>query len=413
MYDLIVIGGGASGMMAAGRAGERGLKVLLLEKNKKLGEKLRITGGGRSNVTNAEFDEKILLKKYGDGEQFLYSPFSQFGVQDTFSFFEKYKLPLVVEANKRAFPVTHKAEDVVKVLETYMKEGGVEVKKGSAVASIEREGDSIVSVTVGDTVYKAKEYIFATGSVSHKETGSTGDGFNWLALLGHTVVPPTPMIVPLSVPDTWVRALSGTSLNDAKITFFVEDKKQFSLSGKILFTHFGLSGPLILNSAHKVSDLLHEGIVTAAIDLYPKVDLGILEKNIVAVFDSHKNKELKNVMRELVPEGMHKGAIIALENSLDITKKVHSITKEERRVVALLLKALPLTVDGLMGYDKAVVADGGVPLSEIDMKTMRSKKISNLLITGDLLHINRPSGGYSLQLCWSTGYVAGTSAKKG
>src|SRR3989338_7820759 len=204
--------------------------------------------------------------------------------------------------------------------------------------------------------------------------------------------------------------MSGTSLSFMKITFFVDSKKAFAKTGKVLFTHFGLSGPLILNSASAVADLLHEGAVTAAIDAYPHTDLGSLEKTIIAVFDKNKNKALKNIIKEVVPDGTHKGVLMLLADKMDITKKVHSVTKEERKVLMRLLKALPLTIEGLMGFDRAVIADGGVPLSEVDTKTLRSKKISNLYMSGDLLHINRPTGGYSLQLCWTTGWVAGNTA---
>jgi len=204
--------------------------------------------------------------------------------------------------------------------------------------------------------------------------------------------------------------MSGTSLSFMKITFFVDSKKAFAKTGKVLFTHFGLSGPLILNCASAVADLLHSGAVTATIDAYPHTDLGSLEKTIISVFDKNKNKTLKNIIKEVVPDGTHKGVLMLLQDKMDITKKVHSVTKEERKVLVHLLKALPLTIEGLMGFDRAVIADGGVPLGEIDTKTLRSKKVPNLFITGDLLHIKRPSGGYSLQLCWTTGYVAGNTA---
>ncbi len=409
-YDLIVIGGGASGMMAAGRAAERGLRVLLLEKNKKLGEKLRISGGGRCNITNAEEDERKLLKNYGDAEQFLYSLFAQFGMKDTFTFFESRQLSLVIEAGKRAFPHTHNAGDVVEVLEAYVKKGGVEVRTGMTVTKINTQEGVIHSVACGKEVFSAQEYLIATGSLSHPETGSTGDGFKWLTSLGHTMVKPTPTIVPLAVKERWVKGLAGVSLTSMKITFYVDDKKSFALSGKILFTHFGLSGPLILNSAHKVADLLHNGIVTATIDACPHMDLGALEKYVIATFDAHKNKSLRNSMKDIVGEGVHKGVLTLLSERMDIETKVHSVTKEDRKHLVHLIKKLPVTIEGLMGFDRAVVADGGVPLEEIDIKTMRSKKIANLLVTGDLLHINRPSGGYSLQLCWSTGWVAGSHA---
>ena len=409
-YDLIVVGGGASGLMAAGRAAERGLRVLLLEKNRRLGEKLRISGGGRCNITNAERDERIFLKKYGKAEQFLYSLFAQFGVKSTFNFFESHNLPLVTEAHKRVFPKTQKAEDVVRVLENYIYKRGVDVRTGSPVTKIVTGRGVITAVHCGKHEYRATDYLFATGSVSHPETGSTGDGFNWLRSLGHTVAKPTPTIVPLAVKERWVKDLAGISLSSMKITFYVNGKKQCNLTGKILFTHFGISGPLILSSAYKVADLLHGGIVTATIDVYPQMELGALEQKIIGIFDINKNKALKNIIKEIVPEGIHKGVLTLLAEYMDVAIKVHSVSKEDRKYIVRVLKALPLTIDGLMGFDRAVVADGGVQLEEIDFKTMRSKKVSNLLVTGDLLHINRPSGGYSLQLCWSTGYVAGSHA---
>ena len=409
-FDVIVVGGGAAGLMAAGRAAERGKKVLLLEKNKELGEKLKITGGGRCNITNAEFDERALLKNYGKAEQFLYSAFSQFGVKETFPFFESKGLSLVVQARKRAFPQTERALDVYNVLAKYIREGKVQVKTGSPVTRVVAESNKITSVVCGKQEYRARSFIFATGGVSHPETGSTGDGFPWLAQLGHTVLKPTPTIVPLAAREQWVKELAGVSLSFMKITFFVNGVKQFAATGKILFTHFGISGPLILNIAHKVSDLLHDGIVTAQIDAFPDTNLGSLERRIIAVFDKNKNKMLKNVFPEIAPEGTSQSILSLLKESVDPEKKVHSVTKEERKSIVRMLKALPLTITGLMGYDRAVIADGGVPLAEIDMRALRSKKIENLFIVGDLLHINRPSGGYSLQLCWTTGYVAGSNA---
>ncbi len=408
VYDLVVIGAGASGLLAAGRAGALGQKVLLLEKNKKVGQKLAISGGGRCNITNAEFDQRALLAHYGKAEQFLYSSFSQFGVQNTFDFFASLGVPLEVEANKRAFPKTRRAQDVVAALETFAKKNGVEIRTNAPVTKVLSEGGVITAVQCGTKTYAAKEFIFATGGVSHPETGSTGDGFTWLKQLGHQVIKPTPTIVPLRTTEVWSKRLAGITLPNVKISFFVDGKKAFAKSGKVLCTHFGISGPLILNSAHLVADLLHEGVVTAQIDLWPKEDLGTLERRVVALFDANKNKTLKNTLKELVPEGAAKGILLLVPAAM-VEKKVHSITREERKALVRLLKALPLTVEGLMGFDRAVIADGGVPLEEVDTKTLRSKVVSNLFITGDLLHINRPSGGYSLQLCWTTGWVAGNT----
>ena len=224
--------------------------------------------------------------------------------------------------------------------------------------------------------------------------------------IGHTIHTPSPDIVPLRSSYYWVKNLSGTSLSFMKITFFCDEKKAFSKTGKILFTHFGVSGPLILNSSRQVNELLDNGHVTAEIDLFPDTDRASLEKRILKTFDQTKNKNIRNSLYEFIPRKMA-DIIHDMMRLEDTDKKVHSITVEERKKLIHLIKHFPMTIDGLMGFDRAVVADGGIPLSEINTKTMQSKVLKNLYITGDMLHINRPSGGYSLQLCWTTGYVVG------
>lgn len=408
-FDVIVIGGGPSGMMAAGRAAERGRRVLLLEKNDRLGVKLLLTGGGRCNICNAEDDVHRLLAHYGLAKKFLYSSFSQFGVTETFSFFESQNLPLKIEALKRAFPKSEKASDVVRALEKYLAKGKVEIRKSVSVHGFVFRSNKIVGVKVRGCVVSAESYILATGGKSHPETGSTGEGFEWLSALHHEVKKPTPSVVPLSVRDTWIKSLAGVTFDNAKITFFVDGKKQLSVKGRILCTHFGLSGPTILNSASKVARMLKEGVVTAIIDVFPEYDLGHLDSYVTKIFDENKNRELKNVMKLIAPKGTSV-VILDLLPKIDREKKVHSILKTERKTVVQLLKALPVSISGLMGYERAVVVDGGLELSEVDGKTMRSRQYSNLYITGDLLNINRPSGGFSLQLCWTTGWVAGNNA---
>lgn len=408
-YDVIVVGGGASGMMAAGVAAEQGKKVLLIEKNDELGRKLAISGGGRCNIFNAEPDSRALLANYGDAAAFLHSAFAEFGLNETEAFFERLGISTTVEANNRAFPESQRATDVVYALVSYLKKSDVEIRTDTAIARINMKDGEITSILAQGFEFSAGSYIFATGGMSHPETGSTGDGFAWLRDLGHTVKEPTPTIVPLSAREQWIKNLKGTTLPGAKITFYLNGKKSFSKKGDILLTHFGLSGPIILNSAGLVADLLHEGAVTAAIDLFPGEDTGILSNSLVKLFDSNKNKILRNALMQFLPAGSSE-AILELIPTLDPHKKVHSVTKEERRLIVDLIKAMPVTINGLMGYSRAVVADGGVMLEEMDMRTMRSKKISNLLITGDLLNITRPSGGYSLQLCWTTGYLAGRNA---
>lgn len=409
IFDVIVIGGGASGLMAAAEAGRCKKRVLVLEKNSTLAAKLKISGGGRCNITNAEFDLKTLLHNYGKAEKLLYSPFLQFGVYDTFNFFTKHGLPLVVEANNRAFPKTQKAYDVYLTLYNILVKNHVSIKVDCEVKKLIKEGRNITKVETNMGTFLSKSVILSTGGVSHPETGSTGDGFNWLRELGHSVKDPTPSIVPLAAKDKWVKSIPGITLESVKINFYLNNKKQFSKEGPLLFTHFGVSGPTILNSASKVSDLLQEGSVTLTLDLYPKLDEKSLENRILEIFDLNKNKELKTIFKEIVPAGIAPGIKMLLSN-INFDTKVHSIKKDDRKYIVHLLKALPIEITSLMGKDRAVAADGGIELSEVDMKTMRSKLIDNLYITGDLLNINRPSGGFSLQLCWTTGYIAGNNA---
>lgn len=411
-FDVIVIGGGASGMMAAGIAAQKGKRVLLIEKNKELGKKLSITGGGRCNITNAEDDVRKFLSHYEEASKFLFSPFSQFGVKDTFAFFEKQGLPLVVEGGKRAFPETHSAPDVTATLKEFLTKQRVTLKTNTkAEGFVVHEGKIIGTQTDRET-YGGDSFILATGGSSHQHTGSTGEGVEWLKELGHTVHQPNPDIVPLKVEDPWVKSLSGTALPFMKITFTdLHDSKKvaFSRTGRLLFTHFGLTGPLILNSAHKVKMMLKHGPVRAYIDLYPDTEVGTVRNRVLEAFNINKNKALRNVLKEFTPAGMHSAIMMLLPVEVR-EKKVHSVTQDERHALVELLKGLPLVITDTMGYDWAVVSDGGVELSEIDTKTMRSKLHSNLYFTGDVLNISRPSGGYSLQLCWTTGFVAGSNA---
>ncbi|MDF7806946.1 aminoacetone oxidase family FAD-binding enzyme [Pontiellaceae bacterium B12219] len=407
-FDVIVVGGGPAGMMAAGHAAEYGSKVLLLEKNSRLGKKLEISGGGRCNITNAEFDNRLFLANYAESAKFLFSPFSRFSAQDTFDFFAERGLPFIIEDRKRAFPATEKATDVTRVMKNYMAEHDVEIRFGVDVKQLLEDG-KICGVETTAGPLRAGNVILATGGASYKETGSTGEAFQWLEKLGHSVAKATPDIVPLRVKEQWVKDLSGTTLDPMKIVFTAKDGTELPKVGKILFTHFGISGPLILNSAHEVKKMLKQGPVSASIDLFPSLQIHELDRNVLEAFDGNKNKIVRNVTRLLVQPGMAKTLNANLPDEL-LDKKINGVSQEERKRIARTIKELPLTVTGTMGYDWAVVCDGGVPLEEIDTRTMASRLHPNLFITGDLLHISRPSGGFSLQLCWTTGYVAGEQA---
>lgn len=417
LYDVIVIGGGPSGMMAAGRAAERGLRVLLVDKNRDLGKKLSITGGGRCNILNAEEDTKKLLENYGDAAKFLHSPFAQHSMQDSMNFFESHGLPIVIEARKRAFPKSQNAADVTKTMEQYIKENRVEMKLKTKVTGFTTDKDGkITGIETNNGSYIARHFILASGGASRPETGSTGEGVEWLKALGHTIYKPNPNIVPLVAKEDWPKVVSGTTLSFMKITFSTDRTKnppsglgRFSRTGKILFTHFGISGPLVLNAAHDVKLRLNNGPVPAEIDMYPDTEIGTLRNRVLEIFNQNKNKTFKNVLKEFVPHGMSDAVALQLTEEL-LEMKVNSVPKEVRLELVNRLKAMPLTITGTMGMDWAVISDGGVDLTEVDTKTMKSKLHPNLSFTGDVLHINRPSGGFSLQLCWTTGWVAGSHA---
>lgn len=407
--EVLVIGGGPAGMLAAIFAARRGRRALVLEKNRRLGEKLRITGGGRCNVTNAEPDLRKFLERYGDAARPLAPAFARFSPEDTFALFQSLGLPLEVEDRGRAFPKTRRAADVERALERAMAAAGVEVRVGTAVTGLRAAGGKIVAAQTAAGEICAESFVLATGGLSHPETGSTGDGFRWLERLGVPVSAPTPSIVPLAVEEAWAKKLAGLSLDGAKVTFFRGGAKAFAVEGRILFAHFGLTGPTILNAAAKVGDLLHDGPVRAALDLFPALDQGAVERRFLAALEGAKNQNVVNALAPALPEGAARRLFPAL-SALPPETKSHSVTRADRKALAAAAKALPLTVTGLLGFDRAVVADGGVPLSEVDTRTFAAKKFPNLFLLGDVLDVRRPSGGFSLQLCWTSGAVAGENA---
>ncbi len=428
IWDVIVVGGGPAGMMTAGRAAECGARVLLIEKNDTLGRKLLITGGGRCNVTNAQQDVRKFLEKYTDNAKFLFSTFSQWDVEKTLNFFYLREMPTKVENEGRVFPVSDSAQSVWNTLVEYMRAGGVTVLSDSSVTEIVREstkdknteksGNGKVSeILVGvkiksgknsGEVVRGRSIVIATGGTSRPETGSTGDGYAWLKKIGHTIVEPTPSLVPIVVKDKWISRVAGVGLKDAKITTFQNNKKQEVSRGKILFTHVGLSGPTILNMSRDIGELLKYGEVAVSLDLLPDFDHGQLNKKLQEIFKENTNKKFRNSLGSLVPSAL---ATVLVELSLiGEDTPCNSVTREERLKLIDLLKGLRLNVDKLLGLEKAIVTSGGVVLSEVDFKTMQSRLFPNLYLVGDILNIDRPSGGYSLQLCWTTGFVAGTDS---
>src|SRR3989344_3671035 len=372
-WDVAVVGGGPAGMMAAGQAAELGRRVVLIEKNPILGKKLLITGGGRCNVTNAEFDTRVLLAKFKDAGKLLASPFSQWAAEQSIHFFNARGMPTKIEAEKRVFPESDSARSVWNVLVAYLKAGKVEVMTKSAVSRILSEGNTVTGIALKNgRIIRAKSYILGTGGTSHPETGSTGDGYAWLRALGHRVSDAKAALVPVAVKDARVKRAAGVAIKNAKLTLFQNEVKQASRAGKILFTHVGLSGPAVLNMSRDVGELLKYGAVFIEIDILPDMGYEKVNEALLAALAKHANKKIRNALSPLIPH---------LET----------------------LKRLRLEAKGLLRMDKAVITAGGVALTEVDFRTMRSLKYDNLYLVGDILDIDRPSGGYSLQLCWTTG----------
>jgi predicted Rossmann fold flavoprotein len=403
IYDVAVIGGGPAGMMAAGRACKTG-KVILLEKNPTLGVKLLITGGGRCNVTNAQYDVRTFLKKYKESDKFLFSAFSQFSVKEALEFFNGNGMDTKVEAENRVFPVSNSAQSVWDVLVKQM--GNVTIVNNTTVTGFDSDGKEIKAINLknGKKV-SAKKVILATGGKSRPETGSTGEGFDWLKKLGHNIIASNEALVPIALKDKWVKDLSGVTLQDIKLTTYQNNTKQQVNKGKLLFTHFGISGPTVLNMSSDIGELLKYGEVDIRLDLLPNLDHGNMNAKLQELFKIDDKKKIKNSLDSLIPSALV--GLVLKSAGIDENKTNNSVSRDERIRLIDAIKNVSMNVDSLLGSDKAIVSSGGVDLTEVDFKTMQSKIISNLYLAGDVLNIDRPSGGYSLQLCWTTGWIAG------
>lgn len=409
-YDVVVIGGGPAGMMSAGRAGELGSRVLLLEKNRGLGIKLLITGKGRCNITNKTDDLKELINRFGKNGKFLFSSFYKFGVDDVIEFFESRKVKTKVERGNRVFPVSDKSKDILDVLTGYLKKSQVKIKTNAQVKEIIKKGEKIEKVILdnGDEIF-ADKFIICTGGKSHPGTGSSGDGFHWLTKLGHKITKLAPSLTPIVVEDKIVKDLEGLSLKNVEISIYKNDKKIDSRFGEAIFTANGLSGPVILDMSKKIGKEL-SAKMKVRIDFKPALDFEKLDRRIQRDFREKNNKMFKNSLEKLLPQKLI--PVIIKLSKINPEKKVNLITKEERKILLHLIKEFDLNLKELAGYDKAIVTAGGVDLKEIDPATMKSKLIDNLYFAGEIIDIDGPTGGYNLQICWSTGYVAGESVSK-
>lgn len=405
-YDVVVIGGGPAGMISAGRAGTRGLGVVLLEKKAFLGLKLMITGKGRCNLTNAEEDFKKFIGAYGPSGKFLYSALHKFSNQDVVDFFNNYGLSTKVERGNRIFPVSDQAGSVVDCLEKYLQDNKVEVKLQSPIEKINFKNKKITGVVLnnGEEII-AHNFIIATGGKSYPGTGSTGDAYAWLAKMGHTIVKPKPALTPVIVKENFLKRLEGLSLKNVSVSLWGK-KKIASVFGEALFTNNGLSGPIILNLSKKITEN-KEKDYKLKINFKPALDSQTLDKRIQKDFAEQRNKQFKNGLDGLLPKKLI--PVIIDLSGIDGNKKINEVTKIERKKLLNLLQDFELTVVDLVGFEKAIITAGGVSLKEIDPQTMKSKIMDNLYLAGEVLDIDGPTGGYNLQVAWSTGYTAGDS----
>jgi hypothetical protein len=410
---VIVVGGGPAGMMAAVRSAEMGARVTLLEKNAALGEKLRISGGGRCNFTNAEPDVRTLASLYGEASRALLSPFSKFDSQQCLRWFASRGMPYHIEDNQRAFPADNRAESVLRVLVEELKRRQVAVELSAPVTSLQAANGRLEGVLIGGKLLKGDRIVLATGGTSHPETGSTGDGFDWLTQLGHRVRFPEPSLVPVAVKERWIGELQGLSFAPGRLEAWVAGTKHLAGNGKFLITHFGLSGPLVLNMASELSRLRQKtsrlGELELRLNFLPEFTAEALDRDLLERIALAPGKKLKNGLSGMAPPRLL--AKVIEVSMADPEKPLNQLTRDERLALRKSLQEFPLTFKSLMDESRAVVSSGGLHLDEVDFRTMESKRIKNLFVTGDLLDINRPSGGFSLQLCWSTGWVAGTIAK--
>lgn len=407
MSRVIVIGGGAAGMMAAYAAASCGHSVVLLEQNEKLGKKLFITGKGRCNVTNACEREK-LFENVVSNPKFLYSAFSEFDNGDLMELLRRAGCPLKVERGERVFPVSDHASDVTAALTRLLKEGGVEVRLRVKVKEISAADGRVTGVLSADGQYiRADAVVLATGGLSYPTTGSGGDGHRMAEGLGHTLKTCTPALTPMETAEQWCTSLQGLSLKNVTLTMRCGGKQIWSGFGEMLFTHFGISGPLVLSASSYYGKCKDKTAVTAAVDLKPALTMEQLDRRILRGFEENRNKQFKNVIGSLYPSRLV--PVMILLSGIDGEKKIHEVTRQERSRLAEVTKNLTMRVTGLRDFAEAIITQGGIRVKEVNPSTMESKIVQGLYPVGELLDLDAVTGGFNLQIAWSTGYLAGRS----
>jgi hypothetical protein len=408
MSKVLIVGGGASGMIAAIAAGYNGNEVHLFEKNEKLGKKLYITGKGRCNITNAS-DIENHFSNIMRNPKFLYSAYNCFDSKDICTMIESTGVETKIERGNRVFPKSDKSSDVIWALSKMMKDIGVLVHLNSEIKEVNKGSDGSVEIKEKNgKTYTGDKCIIATGGLSYTSTGSTGDGYYFAKKLGHTVEKTYPSLVPFNIEEKYCKKLQGLSLKNVTLKIVDENEKvYYSEQGEMLFTHFGISGPLVLSASAYLSDKMKEHTFCAFVDLKPALEKEMLDKRILKDFQEGKNKNFNNSLDKLLPKKMI--PVIIELSGITPYKKVNEITKEEREQLVSVIKNLPLHILGLRGYNEAIITKGGISIKEINPKTMESKQAQNIYFVGEVLDLDALTGGYNLQIAWSTGYLAGSS----
>ncbi|AGB41358.1 flavoprotein, HI0933 family [Halobacteroides halobius DSM 5150] len=407
MYDLIVVGGGAAGMMAAGQAATRGKKVLLLEKNEQVGKKLLITGKGRCNLTN-DCDIEEIINNFPDNGKFLYSSLYTFSNWQLRDFFAKLGVKTKVERGNRVFPTSDSAHDIVSALKKFMEENGVEIRLNSAVETITVKNKQVTGVQTKDKkIYFAANILLAVGGKAYPTTGSSGDGYDIAKELGHRVIPSKPSLVPLEVKEDWAPKLQGLNLRNVTATLVIDGAEKKEEFGEMLFTHFGVSGPIILTLSRDVVNYLGRHSIKLRINLKPALSLEQLDNRLQRDFAKYSRKQFKNSLGDLLPSKLI--PVIVQLSSIPATKFVNQITRKEREELVDLLTNLKLTITGTQGFKRAIVTVGGIDTEEINPSTLESKLVQGLYFAGEVIDVDAYTGGFNLQGAFSMGYVVGNN----
>lgn len=407
MGSVIVIGGGAAGMIAAYAAAECGHNVVLLEQNEKLGKKLYITGKGRCNVTNACEQDK-LFENIVSNPKFLYSAFYDFDNKRMMELLEGAGCPLKVERGERVFPVSDHSSDVIGALERLLRKRRVAVCLKTTVRDVTVQNGTVTGVLLtGGERLSADAVVLTTGGLSYPTTGATGDGYRMAQMLGHTVKECAPALVPMEIREPWCSSLQGLSLKNVALTMSCGTKKIWQGFGEMLFTHFGISGPLVLSASSYYGKCKNKQQVTVSVDLKPALNAEQLDKRILRDFEQNLNKQFKNVIGGLYPAKLT--PVMIELSGIDAERKIHEITRQERGRLVEITKELTMHVNGLRDYTEAIITQGGIKVKEVNPSTMESKLIKGLYFAGELLDLDAVTGGFNLQIAWSTGHLAGSS----